>query len=363
MASRTHEHAQGHRLLALHRLQSHLGLEGRAVLPSSFLEGKILDGTEYTPHNPCEYSGYIRAVERGNASRITQSALLRGLPRSNARGHPQRVRDLIYLDPPFNSKRLYNAFIGGAQWVAFDDTWRWYEAVEDFHEVASQPLMEGLRLLLGEGPQLAYLSYMANRLLECWRVLKPTGSVYLHCDQTMSHYLKAVMDGVFGRNNFRNEIIWRRTGIHSNTRRFAPIHQTILFYTKSNKFTWNYHQRPYMKGHVEKYFVKNAQGWRTNYYGNVLTGSGIRDGESGKPWRGIDPSARNRHWAIPSKLLDGIDEDFSHLSQHQKLDRLYELGYIEFQASDSWPAKVKPHRTYGHTNRIRREEYSEASTG
>ena len=93
---------------------------------------------------------------------------------------PSESVDLIYLDPPFNSKRLYNAFIGGAQWVAFDDTWRWYEAIGDFHEVAQQPayggLMEGLRLMLGEGPQLAYLSYMANRLLECHRVLKATGS-------------------------------------------------------------------------------------------------------------------------------------------------------------------------------------------
>ena len=80
---------------------------------------------------------------------------------------PSESVDLIYLDPPFNSKRLYNAFIGGAQWVAFDDTWRWHEAVNDFHQVASQPayggLMDGLRLVLGEGPQLAYLSYMANR--------------------------------------------------------------------------------------------------------------------------------------------------------------------------------------------------------
>ena len=83
--------------------------------------------------------------------------------------------DLIYLDPPFNSKRLYNAFIGGAQWVAFNDTWRWHEAADDFHEVAGRVetahVMEGLRRILGEGPELAYLAYMANRLAECRRVL------------------------------------------------------------------------------------------------------------------------------------------------------------------------------------------------
>ena len=133
--------------------------------------------------------------------------------------------DLIYLDPPFNSKRLYNAFIGGAQWVAFDDTWRWHEAIDDFDQVAGQPqykgVMEGLRMMLGEGPQLAYLSYMANRLVECHRVLKPTGSIYLHCDPTMSHYLKTVMDGIFGRRNFRNEVIWAYRGGGSAETRFC----------------------------------------------------------------------------------------------------------------------------------------------
>ena len=111
---------------------------------------------------------------------------------------PDESVDLIYLDPPFNSKRIYNASMGGAQWVAFDDTWKWHEAIDDFHEVAIDPslsgCMEGLRLMLGEDSNLAYLSYMANRLRELRRVLKPTGSIYLHCDPTMSHYLKAVMD-------------------------------------------------------------------------------------------------------------------------------------------------------------------------
>ena len=114
---------------------------------------------------------------------------------------PDESVDLIYLDPPFNSKRLYNAYIGGAQWVAFNDTWQWHEAVEDFHEVARDVVladtMEGLRRICGEGSNLAYLSYMANRLRECRRVLKPEGSIYLHCDQTMGHYLKVVMDAIF----------------------------------------------------------------------------------------------------------------------------------------------------------------------
>lgn len=146
--------------------------------------------------------------------------------------------DLIYLDPPFNSKRLYNAFIGGAQWVAFDDTWRWHEAVDDFHDVAGEvqlaPTMEGLSKILGEGPNLAYLSYMANRLRECHRVLKPTGSIYLHCDPTMSHYLKIVMDGIFGKERLLNEIVWHYKKWSTGRYMFQRNHDILLFYAKSS---------------------------------------------------------------------------------------------------------------------------------
>ncbi len=151
--------------------------------------------------------------------------------------------DLIYLDPPFNSKRLYNAFIGDAQWVAFDDTWRWSEAVEDFHEVASDVsmsnTMEGLRKIHGEGSELAYFSYMANRLRECYRVLKPTGSIYLHCDPTMSHSLKLVMDGIFGKRNFLNEIIWSYKTGGVGKRWYARKHDVIHYYCKSKAYKFN----------------------------------------------------------------------------------------------------------------------------
>ena len=174
---------------------------------------------------------------------------------------PESV-DLIYLDPPFNSKRLYNAFIGGAQWVAFDDTWQWHEAVEDFHDVAGRPayggLMEGLRLMLGEGPQLAYLSYMANRLLECHRILKPSGSIYLHCDPTMGHYLKAVMDGIFGGKRFRTDISWRRTNAHNDakqgSKQYGNVRDTLLFYTKGDKWTWNWLYTKYSQDYVESFY-------------------------------------------------------------------------------------------------------------
>ena len=176
--------------------------------------------------------------------------------------------DLIYLDPPFNSKRLYNAYIGGAQWVAFDDTWRWSEAADDFHEVAQDTAlastMEGLRLVLGEGSNLAYLSYMANRLRECKRVLKDTGSIYLHCDPTMSHYLKVVMDGVFGQRNFRNEITWRRNESGAKGSQHSPSTwgsnaDVILFYSKSSKIVFEPRNKELSQEDIKRLFPKVSE--------------------------------------------------------------------------------------------------------
>ncbi len=225
---------------------------------------------------------------------------------------PDESVDLIYLDPPFFSNRFYEVIWGDeAEVRSFEDRW--------------------------EGGIQVYVNWMRERLYEMHRVLKKTGSLYLHCDPAASHYLKVMVDGLFGRERFRNEITWRRTGAHNKAQRYAPIHDTILFYAKSRNYTWNYPKRPYMRGHVEQYFEQDDQGWRTDYYGNVLTGSGRRGGESGKPWRGIDPTPKGRHWAIPRALLDEIDEDLSALGQHQKLDRLYELGYIKIEPGQAWP--------------------------
>ena len=156
---------------------------------------------------------------------------------------PDESVDLIYLDPPFNSKRIYNASMGGAQWVAFDDTWRWSEAVDDFHEVAGDvelaPTMEGLRKILGEGSKLAYLSYMANRLRECHRALKPTGSIYSHCDPTMNYLLRVVMDAAFGAKYFRNEIVWSYQRWTGATKHFQRMHDTLLMFFCSSDATFN----------------------------------------------------------------------------------------------------------------------------
>ncbi len=160
--------------------------------------------------------------------------------------------DLVHLDPPFNSNASYNVLFAerdgtraASQIKAFEDTWRWdesaaraYEAIVERGGSASQA-MQAFRTFLGDTDMLAYLAMMAPRLVELRRVLKPTGSIYLHCDPTASHYLKMLLDAVFGLENFRNEIIWKRTSARSDSHRWNQIHDSILFYTKSADYTWN----------------------------------------------------------------------------------------------------------------------------
>jgi DNA modification methylase len=278
---------------------------------------------------------------------------------------PSDSVDLCYIDPPFNSKRTYNQIynnIGGedrAQAQAFIDTWKWDDlATVGFSEIIDNPhgrfqprlvdLIKGLHSVLGEGGLLAYLVHMALRVTEIHRILKKTGSFYLHCDPTASHYIKLILDAVFCSQggDFRSEIIWRRTGAHNKARRWAPIHDVIFYYVKSDNFTWNKPRQPYMMGHVKEHFVADGKGgYRTNYYGNVLTGSGTRNGESGKPWHGIDPTAKGRHWAIPGAIWEEVGVDPSELSQHEKLDLLFKEGFITINPGEAWPIyqmTVKP---------------------
>ena len=260
--------------------------------------------------------------------------------------------DLVYLDPPFNSKRDYNLLFKSpegaeshAQITAFEDSWHWgtqaeheyQEVIQSSHTNVAQ-LLVALRGFLGANDMLAYLTMMANRLIELHRVLRPTGSLYLHCDPTASHYLKLVLDGVFGPDRFRNEIIWRRTGAHNKAQKWAPTHDVILYYTKTANFTWTNPRRPYMAGHVRDFFVPDGSGgYRTNYYGNVLTGSGTRGGESGMEWQGFDPTPKGRHWAIPGAIWEEVGVDPTGMGQHAKLDLLLKLGFIRIVPGQAWP--------------------------
>lgn len=154
--------------------------------------------------------------------------------------------DLVYLDPPFNSNASYNVLFkassgekSAAQIEAFEDTWHWAQEAENAYDQLLRygntnvaDLIRALRSVLGENDMMAYLAMMAIRLLELHRVLKRTGSLYLHCDPTASHYLKTLLDAVFGVKFYRNEIIWERTNSHNMKSRMWPrSNDTILFYS------------------------------------------------------------------------------------------------------------------------------------
>lgn len=260
------------------------------------------------------------------------------------------IVDLIYLDPPFNSKATYNLLYRSpdgeaaeSQYQAFVDSWRWgppTDAAMAAVIASGSPaasILVSLNNYMQKSDLMAYLAMMTVRLIELHRVLKSTGSLYLHCDSSASHYLKIILDSVFGAEAFRNEIIWRRTGSHNSAKRYGPIHDTILFYTKSKQYTWNKFKRPYMQGHVDMHFVTEGEIVRTNYSGNVLSGSGRRGGESGKPWRNFDPDSKGRHWAIPRVIQEDLEDDISDLGTLAKLDYLYEHGFITVKEGDEWP--------------------------
>lgn len=227
--------------------------------------------------------------------------------------------DLVYLDPPFKSNQDYNVLFrekGGtpsaAQIKAFEDTWRWdeaaaaaYEEVVESGDRVSQA-MQAFRTFLGESDMLAYLSMMAPRIVELRRVLKATGSIYLHCDPAASHYLKMLMDAILGASNFRNEIIWKRTTAHSSAKRFAPIHDTIFYYGRADTPTWNEARVDYEQEYLDKYYRFDDGDGRL-YWRADLTGAGIRHGRSGLPWRGFNPASIGRHWIVPIEELDALD--------------------------------------------------------
>jgi adenine specific DNA methylase Mod len=229
--------------------------------------------------------------------------------------------DLIYLDPPFNSKRDYNLLFKSpkgheseAQITAFEDSWHWGEQAErEFDELLHQPntdvaeMMQALRKFLGQNDMMAYLTMMANRLLQLHRVLKPTGSLYLHCDPTASHYLKIVLDGVFGKEAFRNEVIWKRTGAHGSSKRWGPVHDTIFFYSKSEDVCWNQIYQSQDDYVSERYTYEEKDGRK--FYPITLHAFGVRHGESGKPWRGIDITAKGGHWKYAVSHLEELDAE------------------------------------------------------
>lgn len=249
--------------------------------------------------------------------------------------------DLVYLDPPFNSNANYNVLFAeksgtraAAQIKAFEDTWQWdassaaaYAETVELGGSVSQAL-QAFRTFLGESDMLAYLAMMAPRLVELRRTLKATGSIYLHCDPTASHYLKMLLDAVFGPAQFLNEIIWKRTSAHSAAKRWNVVHDVILFYAKTGDYGWNDVQIEHSEEYEARFKRRDAAG--QPWTDDNLTGPGVRHGDSGSVWRGYDPTARGAHWKVSASTVATIVslEQASQLNTTQKLDLLDQHGFI-----------------------------------
>lgn len=245
---------------------------------------------------------------------------------------PAESVDLVYLDPPFNSKRTYNITYkdSRAQAQAFKDHWSWEEAAPQYSRLLDAPetpaklktLLRGLHDLLIDdaGDLLAYITMMAPRVFALHRVLKPTGSLYLHCDGTASHYLKLVLDATFGVRGFANHISWKRTTAHNDAKRFGRITDHILFYTKSAKKTFN--RAPggeYSPEQLARYRFTAPDGRK--YKCENLTAPHFSKTRTVE-WRGTHPGA-NRQWRF------GTDE----------LERLWSEGRIATKADGKTPKK------------------------
>lgn len=248
--------------------------------------------------------------------------------------------DLIYLDPPFNSSRSYNVLFrdesgkeADAQITAFEDTWHWGEDAErTYHELIQNASIDvvkmigALRDFIGTNQMMAYLTMMTARLIELHRVLKPTGSIYLHCDPTASHYLKVVMDTIFGADNFLSEVIWKRTFAHGAAKRYGAIHDVLLFYSKSDEYLWTDLTTAHSEEYLDKHFTLTDERTGKKFQAISLTGAGVRRGESGAPWRGINPTDVGRHWALPGAILKTLGDNSG--TVQERLDLLDSAGRI-----------------------------------
>jgi DNA modification methylase len=267
--------------------------------------------------------------------------------------------DLIYLDPPFKSDTDYNMLFGTeqgkdmAQVRAFTDTWYWQPTL---HDPLLENLMEhsgtigvtavSLWKMLGRCGMLAYLLFLMERLIELRRVLKSTGTIYLHCDTTAIHYIKILMDAIFGHHVYRNDITWKRATSHNDARRFGRISDRILYYTKSDDFTWNGHSVRVMRqdeAMIQAYPLKDE---REYYRIGDLTGPAHESagGESAKPWHGYDVISRGRVWSAPKTgayakyIEENIIPSYRDIEGvHDRLDALDEAGLITHPKKGFWP--------------------------
>ena len=233
---------------------------------------------------------------------------------------PDESVDLVYLDPPFNSRATYNVLFreksgeeSAAQITAFDDTWHWdlgseaaYLDVMTNGPAKLVDLLDAMRKFLGQNDMMAYLTMMAQRMVELHRVLKPTGSLYLHCDPTASHYLKLLLDATFGARNFLTEITWKRTSAHSDTRQgrrqYGRVHDIIFFYAKGDQWTWRPIYTEYDEKYVEEFYRYTEEETGRRYRLDNLTGPG--GAAKGNPQ--YEVMGVTRYWRYSRERMDEL---------------------------------------------------------
>lgn len=256
---------------------------------------------------------------------MTTNALYYGDNLDILREHIEKESiDLIYLDPPFNSKRDYNVLFkspkgqsSDAQITAFEDSWVWGDQAErEFTELLRQQntnvseMIQHMRQFLNDSPIMAYLVMMANRLVELHRVLKPTGSLYLHCDPTASHYLKIILDTIFNPKNFQNEITWKRANAHNDPKKYGNISDIIFFYTKTERYTWNTQFTQYDEKYIQSHWQRtDANGRRYR----LMPLDAPRHGDGGNlvyDWHGKFP-APTRTWACVKEKMQEYERQGS----------------------------------------------------
>ncbi len=253
--------------------------------------------------------------------------------------------DLIYLDPPFNSSASYNVLFKApdgkgsqSQITAFEDTWHWSDASElAFDEVMRSgrsdvaDVLRAMRQFLNENDMMAYLAMMAVRLIELHRTLRIGGSLYLHCDPVASHYLKLLLDAIFGAERFQSEVIWKRTSAHANaTQSFGAIHDVILFYAKGKRFTWNQMYVGYSKEYIVEHFVHKDPNGRL-FRRSDLRNPGVRpnltydyQASNGRVYR-----PHPNGWAVSLEVMKELDSQNRLFFPAKKDARLRKKIYLD----------------------------------
>ena len=284
-----------------------------------------------------------------NACNVSNRTIFTGDNLDILRGINSACVDLIYLDPPFNSNRTYAAPLDSeARGAEFSDIWtlddmkeEWIDEIE-LRRPSLYHLINGAKLA-HSGRMAGYLTFMSMRLLELRRILKPTGSIYLHCDPTASHYLQGVMDAVFGWPQFQAEISWQRTSAHNDSRSYGNVRDTILFYSPSDRINIAGIRVPLDREYVDRYYrLEDARG---KYRLGDLTAQSVSDGESGQPWRGYAPGNHGRHWGIPLRgdYANWIEQTAipgyrSIAGVLARLDALDSAGFIHYPATGGMPS-------------------------